>query len=119
MRVFAKLFLEYGDDYIIGPGRIDLLRAIEELGSLRKAADKLGMSYRWAWGRLKNAEQDLGVSLMVRTTKKIGGRPNTLTKEAHELLAWYENIENIIEKTLDGARQNQPDFLRKLANKTL
>ncbi len=33
----------------LGPGKIDLLEAIEEHGSLTRAAASLGMSYRYAW----------------------------------------------------------------------
>jgi molybdate transport system regulatory protein len=33
----------------LGPGKIDLLEAIEQQGSLTRAAAALGMSYRYAW----------------------------------------------------------------------
>ena len=33
----------------LGPGKIDLLEAIEKQGSLTRAAASLGMSYRYAW----------------------------------------------------------------------
>ena len=111
MKFSAKLFLENGDDYVLGPGRIELLRAIQERGSLRKAAEKLGMSYRWAWGRLKNAEKDLQVSLLVRTEEAIGGRPKVLTPEAHAILAWFAETEATVQRALDEASTNKPSFL--------
>ncbi len=114
MKIYAKLFLESGNDYIIGPGRVELLRAIAELGSLRKAAEKLGMSYRWAWGRLKDAEVELGVALMRRTTKKIGGKPNSLTPEAVELLEWYAKMQESVTDALEKAQQSQPAFIKKI-----
>lgn len=112
MKLSAKLFLENGDDYVLGPGRLELLRAVQELGSLRKAAEKLGMSYRWAWGRLKNAEKDLQVPLLVRTEEAIGGRPKVLTPEAHAILAWFADTEARIARVLGGAGAGKPSFLR-------
>jgi molybdate transport system regulatory protein len=38
-----------GDEIAIGPGKVDLLEAIGETGSITSAAKKLGMSYRRAW----------------------------------------------------------------------
>jgi molybdate transport system regulatory protein len=38
-----------GDDIAVGPGKIDLLEAIQSSGSISAAARKRGMSYRRAW----------------------------------------------------------------------
>ncbi|MBS0326651.1 MAG: LysR family transcriptional regulator [Proteobacteria bacterium] len=38
-----------GGDIAIGPGKLDLLEAIDAAGSITAAAKKLGMSYRRAW----------------------------------------------------------------------
>ncbi len=43
----AQLFS--GDAIAIGPGKADLLGAIDETGSISAAARKLGMSYRRGW----------------------------------------------------------------------
>ena len=44
-----RLRISRGDDIAIGPGKIDLLEAIERTGSITAAAKALGMSYRRAW----------------------------------------------------------------------
>lgn len=38
-----------GSDIALGPGKVDLLDAIEETGTLAGAAQRLGMSYMRAW----------------------------------------------------------------------
>ncbi len=111
MQLSAKIFLENEHEYIFGPGRKDLLLAIAELGSLRKAAQKLGMSYRWAWGRMNNAEKEMGIPLLMRT-EEAGGRPKVLTPQARELLQWYLQVEEDMKKVLLNAAKSQPDFLR-------
>ena len=112
MNLSFKLFLEEENRYILGPGRVELLRAVEELGSLRKAAQKLGMSYRWAWGRLNDAEKALGVRLLAHDENS-GGKAKTLTAEGHELLNWYDSIDRDVKTVLDNAAMVQPAFLKE------
>jgi molybdate transport system regulatory protein len=38
-----------GDDIAVGPGKVDLLEAIQSSGSISAAARERGMSYRRAW----------------------------------------------------------------------
>ena len=111
MKPSAKLFLEHEDTYVFGPGRVELLVAVKELGSLHKAAQKLGMSYRWAWGRINKAEKDLGVSLLGRTGPNVSGRPKVLTEEAHALLAWYAEADAKLHKVLSEVAASLPPFV--------
>ena len=111
MRLAVKLFLSHGEEFVMGPGRLELLRTVKELGSLRKAAQKLGMSYRWAWGRLNKAEEQLGFPLLVRTEEPVGGRPMVLTPEAEELIAWFAEVENNLAKALKNVDKTMPSFL--------
>lgn len=111
MQLSVKIFLENGGQYVFGPGRLELLKTVKELGSLRKAAQKLGMSYRWAWGRLNNAEKELGKPLLVRTEEPVGGRPMVLTPEAQELINWFAKVEKDLQKALRQADKTMPEFL--------
>ncbi|MBG0790092.1 MAG: LysR family transcriptional regulator [Desulfovibrionaceae bacterium] len=65
-----RVWLEQEDNTYIGIGSTLLLKYVEELGSLRKAAENLGMSYRRAWGKLKNAEERIGHPLVEKTKGK-------------------------------------------------
>jgi molybdate transport system regulatory protein len=48
-RAQFRLRLSKGADIAVGPGKIDLLEAIANTGSITAAAHSLGMSYRRAW----------------------------------------------------------------------
>ncbi|KMP12054.1 LysR family transcriptional regulator [Candidatus Nitromaritima sp. SCGC AAA799-C22] len=37
------------DQIALGPGKVDLLEAIDRMGSISRAARELGLSYRRAW----------------------------------------------------------------------
>ncbi len=48
-RLKLKLQLYCGDEIAMGPGKADLLAAIQRTGSISAAGRDLGMSYRRAW----------------------------------------------------------------------
>ena len=112
MKLSAKIFLEDHQKYVLGPGRMALLKATASLGSLHKAAQAQGMSYRWAWGRLRTAEQELGIQLLTQEGAPGRGKAKVLSPEARELLDWYAELENKAEGLLTEAMAQCPSFLK-------
>jgi len=55
VKIKCKVWLEKDGEIILGRGREDLLKAIIVCGSLYKAAKKLDMSYRAAWGKIRSS----------------------------------------------------------------
>ena len=71
--VRLHIWLETGDELFFGAGRAQLLMNVQRLGSLKKAAEDMGMSYRAAWGKIRQSEQVLGVKLIAkRGTRRDG-----------------------------------------------
>lgn len=91
------LWLETADGQFFGIGRAQLLAKVDEHGSLKKAADDLGMSYRAAWGKIKKTETVVGTKLIVRSGNKRDGYE--LTRFGRTLLDnfnnWFKEIENM------------------------
>ena len=54
-----------------GGGKTALLLAVDHFGSIQRAAEGFGMSYRHAWGVIKKIEQRAGFRIL---DKRIGGR---------------------------------------------
>ena len=48
-KIKSRIWIEADGNILLGEGRVNLLRAINEEGSLSKAAKVLGMSYKKAW----------------------------------------------------------------------
>lgn len=98
--VHLQLWLEGENGEGFGRGRVELLKLVEELGSLSKAAKQLGMSYRGAWGKLKKAERIVGAALVEASGTKREGY--VLTPEGKELVRrfqqWYEDVESFANK---------------------
>jgi len=93
--VRMHLWLESGESVYFGMGRVMLLDKIEEHGSLRKAAEAMGMSYRAAWGKLRATEDILGVVLVESAGTRRGGCH--LTPEGKRIRdkfrAWFAAVE--------------------------
>lgn len=93
MNVGWKIFLKEKDVKIFGKGPKTLLLKIDELGSLRKAASSMNLSYTKAWNMILNLEKGLGIKVI---EKQIGGKDgggSTLTEEARVLIEKFEEFE--------------------------
>ena len=53
VRLSPRFRIYCGGDVALGPGKVGLLRAIQETGSIRQAAFNLQMSYMRAWKLIK------------------------------------------------------------------
>ena len=62
--VKAKFWLTLGPRTLFGDGKAKLLECVDELGSLRSAAQSMGMSYRHAWGLLRELDKAAGFAFL-------------------------------------------------------
>ena len=76
-----------------GPGPVELLELVDDLGSLNAAAAQMGMAYSKATRLVHEAEEALGVRLTERTIGGCGGGGSQLTPEGHELVRRYRALE--------------------------
>ena len=74
------------------PGVARLLEAVDELHSLRSAAQSMNMAYSKAWTMLRSAERELGFKLLHSSTGGKGGGGAVLTEEGAQLLARYDEL---------------------------
>ncbi len=91
MEIKHRIWVEEDGKVLFGKGRENLLEAIEECQSLNKAAKKLNMSYRAAWGRIKASEKRLGVKLVENNPNHKG---MTLTDEAKHFLKIFRELDS-------------------------
>lgn len=91
MKAVTKItFLDENGEKFFGEGPCRLLHGVEETGSLRAAANAMGMAYSKALRILKNAENALGFPLTERSTGGKNGGGSILTPQGKEWLGRYE-----------------------------
>ncbi len=96
-RIKSKIWVENEEGkLVIGTGRVRILEAIIEAGSINKAALKLKQPFRAVWGKIRATEERCGFRIV--ETSRSGSR---LTPEGLELLDAYNRLREICEDFAD------------------
>jgi molybdate transport system regulatory protein len=82
-----------GEVIAIGPGKITLLEAIAQTGSITNAAKSLDMSYRRAWLLLDELNRALKKPAIDSAQGGQSGGGSVVTPAGHELINLYRHIE--------------------------
>ena len=89
MALRSKVWLDAGGRFALGDGGVGLLRAIDENGSIRAAATRVGWSYRHTLAYLDNAEAAFGLSLVERARGGNDRGGARLTPEGRDFVRRY------------------------------
>ncbi|MBS0203395.1 MAG: LysR family transcriptional regulator [Planctomycetes bacterium] len=103
VRPRVKVWLESNGDSVLCRGLCDMLRAVEETGSIKSAASRIGRSYRFVWSRIKEAEEAFGATLV---ETRVGGREanrSGLSPLAQDLLKDFDSLCQQVYQLVDGA----------------
>jgi molybdate transport system regulatory protein len=92
----AKLSVRIAFDVAgqIGPGKIDLLEAIDACGSITHAGRRMAMSYRRAWEMVDELNGLFRTPLVMRHAGGKNGGGTSLTALGQELVTRYRSIEH-------------------------
>lgn len=94
-----RIQLVSGHDIIISEETFRLLSEIESEHSIVAASKKMGISYRKAWGLLRDTEYNIGFRLVGKKRGgKAGGR-TAFTDEGAELMRAYKKLITDLEST--------------------
>ena len=96
-----KLWIRKKDEISFGSGPYYLLKNIQSTSSLSKAALELKMSYRQAWGKIKECEKLLGFDLIERQAGGSSGGYSLLTPKGEKFLQWYEELNKEVSSIVD------------------
>lgn len=86
---------------MLGPGKADLLEAVERTGSIRAAADELHMSYMRAWSLIRTMNS---ACLSPLVEKERGGSDRGgahLTDRGRAVLRLYREMEEAALRAVD------------------
>lgn len=93
-RVQFRLRAYRGESIAVGPGKIALLEAIAQTGSISAAARQIGMSYRRAWLLIDEVNLALKSPAVDTSTGGARGGGTALTPVGRALVKRYRAIEN-------------------------
>ena len=99
----------------LGPGMAELLERISRLGSIRKAAASMEMSYRKAWLLLQGMQKTFGAPVVATETGGSAGGGAKLTELGSRLLKTYRAIEQSAARAADGEMQSLAALVQREA----
>ena len=111
-RVQFRLRLYRDDDIALGPGKVALLEAIAETGSISAAARQIGMSYRRAWLLVDETNRSLTSPAVATAAGGARGGGTSLTPLGEELVRRYRAIEQAAQ---EAARADIDALTRMIA----
>ncbi len=97
----CKVWIEIKGKPLIGKGGAEILAAIQKESSISKAAETLGMSYRYVWNYIQEI-QTVMEEKIVETFKggKSGGGGAKLTVLGKDLLKEYRQAESYFDRVI-------------------
>jgi molybdate transport system regulatory protein len=94
LKIQARLMLD--DEIAFGPGKADLLIAIQSTGSISAAGKHLGMSYRRAWLLVDAMNRCFQQPLVETATGGTQGGGTRLTPLGLDVIARYQQLQQDI-----------------------
>ena len=91
--------IDFSQDTNVGPGKIELLEAIQSSGSLSQAARDIGMSYRRAWQLMESLNASFREPLAIATVGGKGGGGVQISRLGERLVKSYRALEAEIAQT--------------------
>jgi len=93
MEIKAKFWIENRGEVVVGGGKTALLLAVDRFGSIQRAADEFGMSYRHAWGAIKKIEKRAGFKIV---DTKLGGKEGGGARLTQKGKAFVDRVNSLL-----------------------
>jgi molybdate transport system regulatory protein len=89
----VRFRIDFAEHSSVGPGKICLLEAIRDAGSLSQGARKIGMSYRRAWLLVESLKRSFREPVTVASTGGKDGGGMLVTEFGDALIKSYRELE--------------------------
>jgi molybdate transport system regulatory protein len=99
--------MEHDGKLVMSDYRVRILEIVAETGSLAKAASEMKLSYRRAWGKVKEMEENLGYSLVRSEVGGAGGGHTALTAEGERLMRAYQRFRERVSDAVETAYREE------------
>lgn len=112
IRLHYKIWMsDKNEKGILGDGKWQILKLIENKGSMKAACDELGYTYRRTWGDLKKIEQLFGFPLLEKQRGGVDGGRTLLTSEGKKLVKAFDHFHASVDAVI---RKGFENFLQDL-----
>ncbi|MFK2819279.1 LysR family transcriptional regulator [Flavobacteriaceae sp. LMIT009] len=106
-KIKSRIWIEADGNILLGEGRVALLQAIDETGSLSKAAKSLKMSYKKAWSLIDALNKRAEKPVITTSRGGRGGGGASLTPYGKALVNAFDTVNKNCWKFLDKEMKKQ------------
>lgn len=106
-----KIRIAIGKTIAMGPGKADLLDAIDETGSISAAAKQMKMSYRRAWELVDVMNKSFNQPLVISSPGGVNGGGAQLSDFGRTIL---QNYRDLVKKSSNAARTELQQILSNI-----
>ena len=123
LEIEGSFWVHKDDHKFLGGDRINLLEKIDELGSITRAAQAVGICYKTAWDTINMMNNLAEKPLVHPLTGGKGGGGTSLTAEGKKVITQFKTIQEEHRKFLDNLEERLGDteslykFLRRISMK--
>lgn len=97
----SRIWFEGESGAFLASGRVDLLRKIEQFGSISKAAKDMKMSYKKAWGLIDSINSQSEKPIVEKQSGGVNGGGTIVTDEGKRMIKSFEIISQKCEDFLN------------------
>ena len=97
-----QLRLRFAGDHSLGPGKVQVLEAVQSCGSISAAARSMDMAYRHAWVLIDDLNQLFGAPVIVTATGGRAGGGARLTPLGEEVVRRFRAMERRAARAVAG-----------------
>jgi len=112
----VKLYIQNGSEKFMGIGVLWVLQKTHELGSLRAAANDLGISYSKVYRMIVNLEKNLGAKVIDRKKGGADRSGATLTEFGIRFAEMYDGFQRECKAMLDPEFAKFTETMRELVD---
>jgi molybdate transport system regulatory protein len=96
----GRVWIETGDEKILGHGRVELLERIQASGSIRQAALQMKMSYKQAWDLVNHMNEHFGQPLIISQRGGKGGGNAIVTDQGLKVIQQFHLLNQKLQEFL-------------------
>jgi molybdate transport system regulatory protein len=96
----GRVWIETGDEKILGHGRVELLERIQASGSIRQAALQMKMSYKQAWDLVNHMNDHFGQPLIISQRGGKGGGNAVVTDHGLKVISQFHLLNQKLQEFL-------------------
>ena len=104
-QIRVRCWVDIDGEKFFGPGRVKLLKLIEETGSIAKASRRMGMSYKKAWVMIDDMNSKVSDPFVIAKKGGQKGGGTELTEPGRKVVKAFDRLSQKIDSIIGKEKE--------------